>query len=457
MRSLSPTSRKPVLVLVLVLTLVSAATVGEPRPGIDWPQFRGIHATGVIDEGKAPTAWDVPAGTNVLWKTAVPGMSHAAPIVWGDRVYIVTADGGRDASLRIGLYGDIQPVDEKFPHKWQVLCLDKKTGSILWTRTAHEGVPIIKRHTKATHANATPATDGKHVVAFFGAEGLYCYDADGTLKWKKDFGPIDSGFFMVPAAQWGFAASPILVDGRVVVQVDVQKDSFVAMFDVADGREIWRTRRDDVPSWSTPTLSRAGGRTQIVCNGFREIAGYDFATGKNLWTLDGGGDIPVPTPIVAHDLIFLASAHGPRAPVGAVRPSASGDLELPDEDGGNRHIAWWKDRIGVYMQTPIVVGDFLYGCRDNGVLICWHARSGQEVYKQRLGTGSTGFTASPIAVGGVLYFTSEEGDVHVVKAGDTFEKIAVNPLGEPCMATPAASEGVLYFRTRGHVVAIGEK
>jgi outer membrane protein assembly factor BamB len=194
-----------------------------------------------------------------------------------------------------------------------------------------------------------------------------------------------------------------------------------------------------------------------VCNGFREIAGYDFATGKLLWSLDGGGDIPVPTPVVAHDLIFVASAHGPRAPVGAIKPSAAGDLDLPENDGGNKHIAWWKDRVGVYMQTPIVVGDFLYGCRDNGVLICWHAKTGSEAYKERLGSGNTGFTASPIAAGDKLYFTSEEGDVHVVKAGDAFQKLAVNPLGEPCMATPATSDGALFFRTRGHLIAVREE
>jgi outer membrane protein assembly factor BamB len=295
-------------------------------------------------------------------------------------------------------------------------------------------------------------------VAFFGSEGLYCYDLQGNLRWKKDLGVLDSGFFQVPEAQWGFASSPVLYDNKVLVQCDIQKGSFIAAFDLRDGREIWRTPRGDVPTWSTPTVFRGSGsgRAQVVVNGWKHIGGYDVATGKELWRLTGGGDIPVPTPVVGHGLIFITNAHGRMSPIYAIRADASGDISLTGDATASRHIAWSQTRGGAYMQTPLVYGDYLYNCRDNGVLSCYQATTGKRVYEERLGTGRTGFTASSVAADGKLYFTSEEGEIFVVKAGPVFQVLSVNTMGEICMATPALSQGALFFRTQGHLVAIAE-
>ena len=444
------------LALLTVLAAAAATAADESMvPGRDWPQFRGPAARGVA-EGAAPVTWDVPAGKGVRWKTPIPGLGHSSPIVWHDLVCVTTAESGKaDPELRVGLYGDIRPVDDDTVHRWSVLCLDKGSGRVRWRHTPVTGVPKVKRHTKSTHANSTLATDGTTLVAFFGSEGLHAYDlASGRLRWSKDFGVLDSGFFMVPDAQWGFASSPVVHGDRVIVQVDVQKGSFLGAFALTDGAELWRTPREDVPTWSTPTVHEAGGRTQVIVNGWKHIGGYDYQTGRELWRLAGGGDIPVPTPVVSGDLVYVTNAHGSMAPIYAIRTSAAGDI-TPPQGGASPHIAWMQPREGAYMQTPLVHDGLLYVCRDNGVLSVYDARTGERKYQQRLAAGRTGFTASSVAAGGRIYFTSEDGDVFVVKAGPEFELIATNPMGEVCMATPAISEGVIFFRTRGHLVAIG--
>ena len=436
---------------------LSAQTPTGPRAGVDWPGFRGIEARGVDEQATPPLQWSVPASKLVRWRVPVAGLGHSSPVVWGDQVCTATAISGTpDPQLKVGLYGDIESVRDTTSHRWMVLCFDKQTGALRWERTAKSGVPIIKRHPKSTHASSTLATDGRHLVAFFGSEGLYAYDMKGELLWKKDFGTLDSGFFIAPEAQWGFASSPIIRDGRLVIQVDVQKGSFVAAFDVRTGRELWRTPRADVPTWSTPAIVAMNGRDQVIVNGWKHIGGYDLETGKEVWRMTGGGDIPVPTPITGQGLVFITNAHGKMSPIYAIKPTATGDISLKEGETSNQHIAWSYVRDGGYMQTPILYGDILYVCRDNGVLSAFDAKTGQRHYQARLGNGSTGFSASAVAAAGRLYYTSEDGDVYVVKAGPAFELLATNPLGEVAMATPAISEGALIFRTRDHLLAIGQ-
>ena len=436
---------------------LTAQTPAGPRAGIDWPGFRGIAARGVHDHGRVPWQWNVPDSRAVRWRVPVAGLGHSSPVVWGELVCTASAISGTpDPQLKVGLYGDVESVRDTTAHRWLVMCFDKRTGAVRWERTAKTGVPIVKRHPKSTHASSTLATDGRHIVAFFGSEGLYAYDMHGRLLWTKDFGTLDSGFFMAPEAQWGFASSPVIHDGRLVIQVDVQKGSFVAALDVRSGRELWRTPRSDVPTWSTPAIVPMNGRDQVVVNGWKHIGGYDLETGKEVWRMTGGGDIPVPTPITGTGLVFITNAHGRMSPIFAIKPSAAGDISLKDGETANAHIAWSYTRDGAYMQTPIVYGGILYVCRDNGVLSAFDAATGRRHYQARMGNGSTGFSASAIAANGRLYFTSEDGDVYVVKAGPEYELLATNPLGEVAMATPAISEGMLIFRTRNHLLAIAE-
>jgi outer membrane protein assembly factor BamB len=436
---------------IIAFTLAILATSGVHAQ--NWPGFRGERANG-RGNGETATKWNVESGENVLYKVPVPGLAHSSPVIWGDRLFLTTAVGAGTAPLKVGLYGDIAPVANEGAQSFRLLAFDRDTGKLLWERVAHEGVPKIQRHPKSTHANSTPATDGKRVVAFFGSEGLYCYDFSGNLLWKRDFGVLDSAFFQAPDAQWGFASSPIIHDGMVIVQADVIGDSFLQALSIEDGRTLWSTKRSDVPTWSTPNVLESAGGDQVLVNGWKHIGAYDAATGKEIWKLEGGGDIPVPTPQVAHDLVFITNAHGPGSPIFAVRQGAKGTIAA-GEDGKSEWIAWSIPQGGAYMQTPLVDGEYLYSSRDNGVLSCFRAKTGELMYRERLGSGSSGFSASPVAADGKIYFVSEEGQVHVVKAGPAFEVLAVNDLGEVTMATPAISDGVLYFRTRSSLVAIG--
>ncbi len=446
-----------ITILCLSLAVLTAAWAADGS--LSWPSYRGPKASGLCDTREAPLRWDIAKGTNILWARDIPGLGLSSPVICKDRIFLTTAiakEGGQ-AELKVGLYGDTESAKDDGPQSWQTLCFDRKTGKILWRRELHAGVPQIRRHTKSSHANSTVATDGERLVVFLGSEGLYCLDLDGKVLWSKNFGRLDSGYFRRPSAQWGFASSPIIHRDRVIVQCDVQKDSFVAALDIESGEVVWRTPRDEVPTWSTPAiLERSGQSTRIVLNGYRHIGAYDFLTGREVWKFAGGGDIPVPTPIFAHGLIFITNAHGRMAPIYAIRMEAAGDLDPEDED--DAHIAWWTRRGGNYMQTPIVVGDLLFACSDFGILTCHDARTGERHFRERLRKGKSGFgfTASPVSDGKKLYFCSEDGLVFVVEAEKRFNVLAENSLGETkCMTTPALVDGILYVRTRHQLLAIG--
>ncbi len=453
-----PTRWIPVLSLAISLLLPHAAR-SEERPA-RWPSYRGPLASGVDSTAEAPASWNLKTGENVLWRTPIPGLGLSSPTIWDDDLFLTTAiaAGVQDAELKVGLYGDIASSADDGPQSWRVLCLNRKTGAIRWNVEVHEGVPKGKRHPKSSHANPTVATDGTHVVGFFGSEGLHCLDRKGNVIWSKTLGVLDSGYFRKPEAQWGFASSPVIHDGRVIVQCDVQKDSFLAAFDVRDGREIWRTPRDEIPTWGTPTVVRVDGRTQIVVNGYRHIGGYAFDTGKPIWWMKGGGDIPVPTPVFAHGLFFITNAHGGLAPIYAIRAEATGKIAAAESEAEETGaIAWWERRRGNYMQTPIVVSDNLFCCTDSGVASCFNARTGERYFRERLRTGKSGFgsTASPVSDGRKLYYPSEDGHVFVIAADKKFKRLGKNSIGGNCMATPAIVHGTLYFRTRSHMLAIG--
>ena len=314
----------------------------------NWPSFRGSFASGLAPEAETPTSWKIETGQNVIWKTPVPGLGHSSPVIWGDRLFVTTAiNQSRAAPLKVGLYGDPASADDNEVQKWQVLCLNKISGKVLWQVTAREDRPKVARHTKATHANCTVATDGENLVAFFGSEGLYCYDLTGHLRWQKDFGALkvspmvynDSPDPKGTDLDWGFASSPVIFGGRVFVQCDTFTNGFVAAFELSDGKQVWRAPRDDSGTWSAPNICTEGPRPQLVVNGWKHMGGYDLATGREIWRMSGGGDCPVPTPIVWNGLIFLMSAHGPRSPIYAVKTTAIGDVSLKEGASANQYVS----------------------------------------------------------------------------------------------------------------------
>lgn len=440
--------------IYLFILIPASAQVNPER---QWPSYRGYMLSGVLDNAGLPDNFDLKKNTNILWKAEVPGLGLSSPVIWGDKLFITTAVSNADkAGFKPGIYGSVEPVKDSSVHEWKVICYDRKNGKLIWEKTSCKGIPAIKRHPKSTHANTSVATDGEHVVAFFGSEGLYCYDMTGNLLWKKSFGVLKSVFFMMPGAEWEFASSPIIYKGVLIIQCDVLENSFLGAYDVATGKELWKTERDDYPGWSTPGIYINGDRTMVVVNGYKHIGGYDFVTGKEIWRMSGGGDIPIPSPITGPDLIYLNGAHGRLSPILAVRKNATGDITLGTGETSNNYVAWSIPRGGSYMHTMLLYHNRLYNMNWNGVINCMDPLTGKEIYNAKLGKTKS-FIASPVASDGRIYVADEEGTIYIIKDGDTFEQLAEIPLDDICMTAPAISDGIIFFRTQHYLIAVGKK
>jgi outer membrane protein assembly factor BamB len=444
--------------LVVIACLFNLNTSsGQILPERQWSQYRGYMASGVLDNANLPSTFDLKKMVNILWKTGIPGMGISSPVIWGDRLFITTAISESDkAGFKPGLYGDVRPVNDSSLHEWKVYCLNKNTGKVLWEKTSCTGIPKIKRHPKSTHANTTVATDGNFVIAFFGSEGLYCYDMNGTLQWQKSFGVLKSVFFSMEDAEWEFASSPIIHDGKVIIQCDVLENSFVAAYDVRSGKELWKTERDEYPGWCTPNIYTSEGKSFVAVNGYKHRGGYDLETGKEVWKMSGGGDIQIPTPIIGKDLIYFNSAHGKFSPILAIRTNATGDINLKEGETSNDYIKWYIPRGGSYMHTMILYHDRLYNVNWNGIINCLDPLTGKEIYNAKLGK-SKSFIASPVASDGKIYIVDEEGIVYIIQDGDLFNLIAEIPLDDICMTAPSISDGMIFFRTQKYLIAVGNK
>jgi len=419
-----------------------------------WPSFRGTFARGWLDGANLPESWNTETMENILWKVPVPGLGLSSPVIWDNTVFITTATGeSGEAGIKTGIYGEGEPVEEASVLTWMILALDKNTGQVLWERVAHRGVPEVKRHPKSSHANPTVATDGTHVVAFFGSEGVYCYDFEGNLLWDRDFGVLMSSARGADWAEWEFASSPLLYQDRVIIQADVKENSFLAALDLQSGNILWKKERNDWPGWATPNLYFHLGRPAVAVNGYEHRGGYDFETGEEIWRMSGGGDVPIPTPLVYDDLLFFNSAHGRQSPILAIRSDASGRIRYPGSGRQDTAIVWYEERGGAYMQTMLVYRDLLYNMRWNGNLSCFNASNGELLYRETVSPES--FIASPVAADGRIYLVSEMGEVHIVEAGTEYRELKVIPLGEISLSTPAITDGMIIFRTTGHLIAAG--
>ncbi|MBO0857690.1 MAG: PQQ-binding-like beta-propeller repeat protein [Chloracidobacterium sp.] len=435
-----------------------ASRSSDSKTEQNWPCFRGPGAQGIADGYPTRAEWnaDAAAGklSGVLWRVEVPGLGHSSPIVWEDDIFITTAVklSGK-ASLRIGYYGDVQAAKDDDEQKWMILCFDKKSGKKRWEKVVRTSKPATERHEKSTHANTTMVTDGRRLVAFFGSEGLYCFDLNGKELWTKDLGVINNSWHGIG---WGYSSSPALYRDRIALLCDDPKAPFVAAYSLSDGKELWRTSRkgDCEGSWGTPFIHNDGARTQVITNGWPFIVSYDLETGKELWRLRGGGDIPIPTPFVADGLIVLSNAHGGKAPLFAVRPSAAGDISLKEGSSSNDSVVWSVPNGGSYISTPVVYRGYIYLANFNGLLRCFDFKTGRKIYEERLGL-DVACSSSLVAADGKIYCPVEQGAVHVIKAGPKLETLAKNELGAPCLATPAISQGVIYFRTSESLIAVG--
>jgi outer membrane protein assembly factor BamB len=421
-----------------------------------WPSFRGEGASGDGDGQGAPLTWNVGTGQNVRFKTKVPGLALSSPIVFGGRIFVTTAVGssGKEETFRTGLYGDPDSVGDLSEHSYRLLALDTKTGAIVWDREVHRGRPTVSRHLKSSQANASPVTDGQRVVVLFGTVGvLAAYDLTGRELWRRDVGVLEANDPQAGAAQWGHASSPILYRDLVIVQADRVKDSFLAAFRAGTGEPVWRVSRDEPSTWSTPNVLRAASGDELITNG-QKIRAYEPATGKLLWTLGPNSEVVVATPVTAEGMALVTAGYPPVRPVYAVRPGQRGDISLPEGQRQSAAIAWSHARGGTYIPTPLAYRGFLYTVNNNGILTAYRLASGEPAFQTRLPMGS--FSASPVAADGRLYFASETGEVHVLRAGADYQLLTTNAMDEVVMATPAVSDGLLVIRTLHHVVGIAE-
>lgn len=449
--------KSKLFLIIGILIIYQLHVSAQLKPERQWLSYRGYRSSGVLDNASLPDSFNLATGYNIIWKTTLPGMGISSPVIFGNNLFISSAVSESDkAGFKPGLYGDIRPVNDSSVHEWKVFCFDKSTGRKIWEKTACKGVPKMKRHPKSTHANTTLAVNDKYVVAFFGSEGLYCYSVDGKLQWKKDFGLLKSVFFTQESAEWEFASSPIIYENTVIIQCDVLNNSFLATYDIQSGKEKWRTSRDEYPGWCTPNIYNDGGKICIAVNGFKHRGGYDFKTGEEIWSMSGGGDIQIPTPVVGNGLIYFNSAHGKSSPIMAIRTDAKGDITLKEGESSNKYVKWSIPRGGSYMHTMLLYHNKLYNINWNGTINCLDPDSGKEIYTAKLGN-SKSFIASPVASDGKIFIPDEEGTVYIISDADRLDILSVIPLNEVCMTAPAITDRMIYFRTQNTLFAAGKK
>ena len=411
----------------------------------DWPQFRGPNGAGVSAEANLPTAWGT--DQNIAWKVAVPGLGWSSPIVWGDRLFLTTAvpegEVAKPSPMMQARSDDTALRDVVY--RWEVHCLDRTSGRLMWKQVAARHRPAIPIHLKNSYATETPVTDGKCVYAYFGAAGLYCYTRDGALVWKKELGapPMRGG--------WGTASSPALDGDRLFVLCDNEEQSFVAAFHKKTGEELWRVRRDEKSSWGTPYVWRNKARTELVTLAGRTRS-YDPADGRLLWELGGMASTVTTTPVGTADLLFLGTGSMPvetDLPFYAIRPGSSGDLTPAKGPASGAGLAWVQPKSGPSMPSPLAYAGHVYILSEQGFFRCLDAGTGKEAYpRQRLQRARRGFSASPWAYDGKVFCLSQDGTTYVVQAGPAFKLLGANKLDDMFLASPAVSGGALYLRGR---------
>jgi outer membrane protein assembly factor BamB len=460
--SIQPSGQSPIRMGLGDPPVVGAADlpkwVEDPNaePTVNWAGFRGKNRDGIGDGADTPVEFDLESGDGVAWSVDLPGLGNSSPVIWGERVYVTTAvAAGGSTPLKTGLTGAGDEVEENSEHRWLLLAYDKSSGKKVWETEVGRGVPLTKRHFKATQANSSPATDGEHIVVVFPTAGLACVGRDGALHWKHELGGLNAGGFNDPGMQWGFAASPIIHAGKVILQVDIHDGPYLAAWDLDSGKQLWKTDRPDVaPSWATPAIWRTPQGDELIVNA-SIIRGYDPASGRELWSLGPTSIQVVASPVVGAKNLFVSSGYPPARPIYAVKPGIRGDHKIESDDDA-KPLAWYQTRGGAYMPTPLLYRGLLYVVHHNGRIVAHDARSGERVYQARFSAGGT-CTASPVVANGKIYQGTEEGTLYVLAAGPEHNELAVHEFGEPLMATPAISEGLLLVRTPSKLIALGKK
>ena len=435
--------------LSYIFCLAVSQILQASDPG-QWPKWRGPDDNGMA-RGEAPRRWS--DTENINWKAAIPGRGHSSPVLWGDQIFLTTAiptdpakvlASGRSTEARPrGRRGNPGAQPE---HRFDVLCLDRKTGKLLWQRTAttaepHEGY----HHMYGSLASNSPVTDGKRLYAFFGSRGIYCYDLEGKLIWKKDFG------LMKMRLGYGEGTAPALGGDVLILGFDQETGSFIVALDKNTGRELWRASRDETSNWAMPLVLDYKGSLQVVAGGTKKVIGYDLKTGKVIWECAGLGRNVIPALVRQDDVVFAMS--GNQNPnLMAIRLGRTGDLT------GTDSVLWTNARGNSYTPSPVLHDNKLYVLADNGLLSCYNARTGAPYYHMARLPRPYSFKSSLVGANGKLYLTSEDDDVVVVKMGEKFEVLATNSLKDQFfVATPAIADGEIFLRGQNTLFSISEK
>ena len=448
-----------------------------------WPAWRGPHANGVAPQANPPVLWS--ENKNIKWKVAIPGKGKSTPIIWENKVFILTAiptgkkiesaterpaqtgstevrpsnrsgdpgspggpggQGGRGGPGGPGgRGGGMRSAKPTELYQFVVLCLDRQTGKALWQQTACEQIPHEGHHpADGTFASNSPLTDGKHIYAYFGSRGLYCYDLDGKLNWSHDFGD------MRIAMSFGEGSSPVLCGDTLIVNWDHEGESFITALDKNSGKTKWKQPRNEKTSWSTPVIVQNGEQSQVIVAATGKIRSYDVSNGDLIWECAGLTANVIPTPVIGQDMIYCISGYRGNALL-AIKLGGKGDLTSTDA------VVWKYNKNTPYVPSPILYEGKLYFFSNNkGILSCFDAKTGQCLIDAQQLEGFSDVYASPIAANGRLYFVGRNGSMLVIKASDKVEILASNRLEDKFDSSPAAVDKELFVRGMEFLYCISE-
>ena len=441
--------RIAILTLCLCALVAIAASASQPVDfEKNWHHWRGPYATGVAVDANPPITWS--ATENIRWKVAIPGVGHATPIIWGDKIFVQTAIEGQkekaeeseDGNPFSGFFGGR---DEGPTYRFDLLAINRSDGSILWQKTLREVAPHEGTHGDATFASNSPVTDGEFVYAYFGSRGLYCVDMDGNVKWEKDVGT------MYKNNTFGEGSSPVLYGDTLVIVQDHEGDSFVTAIDKRTGDVLWKTDRNERTTWFSPIIVENDGKPQVITAGTNRVRSYDLATGKLLWEGDGLTRNAIPSPVAAKGLVYLMSGFRGNVLQAVSLVSATGNIS------GSDAIVWEFDRDTPYVPSPLLSNGIIYFLKsNNGILSAFNIETGEAYYGPERLKGVSGVYASIVGTGDRLYIAGRNGGVDVVQTGPEFKILAENSLDDSFNASPAIVGNELYLRGSGHLYCIAE-
>ena len=440
--------RKPHSLLVAFgFTVVTAGALGQAvNPLAQWGQWRGPLATGAAPKADPPVEWS--ETKNIRWKTKLPGLGHSSPVVWGNLVFVTTAEmtGAKKPFTGVTPDGAHNNMNPLFDHQFAVMAIDRQTGAVAWRRTVATRQPHESTHESATWASNSPVTDGEHVLSFFGSNGLYCLDTGGRLLWSRDFGD------MQVKHGHGEGASPLLHGETVVVNWDHEGASLIVALAKRTGEELWRQPRDEVTSWATPIVVTHDGQAQVVVSGTRRVRGYDLKTGAVIWEAGGLPGNIVASPVGADGMVFAAGSYEKQTLLAIRLTGAKGEL------AGTQQIAWQKNRSTPYVPSPLLYDGWLYYLRHyQGVLSRVNAKTGDEPSGPfRLGSVFNIYS-SPVAAAGRIYVTDRNGKTLVISNDPEPKSLKLNKLDDRFSASAALVGDAIFLRGEKFLYCIGEK